>query len=79
MNKKNIKKILKELKKNNEITISYCPTLEECDYLFSNGVNVTMVNSNRRCLLDNKITYLVKSYKFSNEVILWDKEERFIY
>ncbi len=67
MNKNVIKKILKELRKNNEITISYCPSLEECDYLYNQGVNVIMVNSIRYCILDNKYSYLVNSYKYVKE------------
>lgn len=44
MNKQIMKKIEKELKKENSICIIYRPTLEECDYLYSKGISVTKQN-----------------------------------
>lgn len=41
MNKKYLNQLIKRVKKESDIKLRYEPTLEECDYLFSKGINVT--------------------------------------
>lgn len=57
MRKKELKNIIKVLKKEKELTCRFNPTLEECDYLNSLGIEIT------------KDTYfqrgLISDYKYS--------------
>ena len=41
MRKEMMKKIKKELKKENLVGVTFLPTLEECDYLYKNNITTT--------------------------------------
>lgn len=51
MNKKILKQIEKELKKEKSIVIGYEPTLEEIEYLSSRNIKVNLAKVMRQCLL----------------------------
>lgn len=60
MRKKELKNILKELKKVKAMNgISFEPTLEECDYLQEHGVNVSPVQWSRPSIIDYSRKYLL--------------------
>lgn len=57
MNKKMIKEIERMLKKENSITIKYIPSLEECSYLSSKGINVTYTPVSFNGLYDSSFLF----------------------
>lgn len=55
-----LKKIEKELRKNDMVGITFNPTLEECDYLLSKGYSVTKSYS-VRSIISEEINCLIEA------------------
>ena len=66
MNKDMMKKIKTVLRKSDLIGVSYQPTLEECDYLFSQGISTTTKTVARKGLVTDT-SYLVDVTNFVKE------------
>lgn len=66
MNKKKMKIIEKEIKKDDLVGVTYQPTLEECDYLYSKGIATTKSMITRLCLVSD-YKYLVNATNFVKE------------
>ncbi|MGN1268643.1 MAG: hypothetical protein ACI4U0_04020 [Candidatus Aphodocola sp.] len=66
MRKNMLRKIIKETKKNNLIGVTFEPTLEECDFLYENNINITKHLSKRTSLfLDDY--YFIDTLNFVKE------------
>lgn len=63
MRKDSLRKIEKMVKKDNLKGITFNPTLEECDYLNSKGIDITKSNLKRKCLLIDR-SYVVDTFDF---------------
>lgn len=66
MRKEMLKKIKKELKKGSLKSVTFNPTLEECDYLYNYNITSTKSVSKRTCLLADH-SYLVYTIDFCIE------------
>lgn len=53
MNNNQLKQVKKMLKKENEVVIVGCPTLEQCDKLYEEGISVTKKTSLRNGLYNS--------------------------
>lgn len=66
MRKNFLKKIIKETKNSPLIGVSFEPTLEECDFLYENNINITKQTS-RRTPLVSDYHYFVDTFNFIKE------------
>ncbi len=63
MRKEALRNIIKNLKKDGHITISFEPTLEECDYLASKNIAITKSLSTFNGIVGNT-NYSVTTFDF---------------
>ena len=66
MRKKFLRKIIKETKNSSLIGVSFEPTLEECDFLYENNINITKQTSRRTPLISDYY-YSVDTFNFIKE------------
>lgn len=67
MRKQMMRKIVKELKKDNLVGVSFMPTLEECYYLYEKNNVISLKSFSKRNSFVNNFNYFIDSTDFLKE------------
>lgn len=62
-----IKEIIKLTKKDDLVGVLYEPTIEECEFLYSQGIATTSEYYKKNCILDKSCCYVIRKQSFKKE------------